>query len=170
MKKSLLSLLLIVLVLMGALYYSLHNSDIEDLIVCASDANTHYIPGEVCRWYLETYRVNSEDLAFLENRSGITFVFGLKDKQMRLDLVRLLINRGANLNYIGHIDGLTPLHAAVLLNDAALVKLLLDQGADLSIKSKSGLDVVAFLEALKKKQREVDWAAVEKVIKDHARS
>lgn len=168
-RKGLISLVLIALIVTGSVYYSLHDSDIEDLILCASDANTHYIPGDVCRWYLETWRVDSEDLVYLESRSGIMFVFGLEDKKMRLNMARLLIRRGARLNYTGRIDGLTPLHAAVLLNDAELAKLLLDHGADLSMKNKAGLDVVAFLEKLKRKQPNVDWSGVEKIIEHRTR-
>jgi ankyrin repeat protein len=53
----------------------------------------------------------------------------------RLDLVGLLIRRGADLSQSG-VNDWTPLHYAASTGDAAAVQLLLDAGADTSIRTR----------------------------------
>lgn len=47
----------------------------------------------------------------------------------RLELVRVLIDAGADLERVG-INGYRPIHCAALTNDPALIRLLLEAGAD----------------------------------------
>ena len=53
------------------------------------------------------------------------------------EVVDLLLKRGANVN-AANADGCTPLHDAVQRKDAAIVKILLDAGADVSTKAING--------------------------------
>ena len=61
------------------------------------------------------------------------------------ELVRLLITYGADINYVNPYTGDTPLHRAMYMYRKEIVKLLIESGADLSIKNKDGqtpVDVV----------------------------
>ena len=53
----------------------------------------------------------------------------------RLDIVRLLIERGSDLNQRG-VNDWTPLHYAVSLRDAEAVRLLVEAGADPSLRTR----------------------------------
>jgi ankyrin repeat protein len=55
----------------------------------------------------------------------------------RVDLVRMLINSGADVN-ARQQQGFVPLHAAAQQGDEAMAKLLLDHGADLNAHCDSG--------------------------------
>jgi ankyrin repeat protein len=56
----------------------------------------------------------------------------------RPDLVGLLIDRGSPVDGRGSSEGHTPLHEAAFNGDVALVRLLLDRGADRSLRSGDG--------------------------------
>jgi ankyrin repeat protein len=59
--------------------------------------------------------------------------------QKNTEIVILLIENGYNINAIGPANGYTPLHDAVMANNAAAAKILLEYGADKNIKGKDGL-------------------------------
>lgn len=63
----------------------------------------------------------------------------------RPEIVRLLITRGSPVDGRGSPAGHTPLHEAAFNGDVALVGLLLDSGADRSVRTAEGetaLDIV----------------------------
>jgi uncharacterized protein len=60
----------------------------------------------------------------------------------RLDLVGLLIARGSPVDGRGSPKGHTPLHEAAFNGDVALVRLLLDRGADRSLRTGAGQTAV----------------------------
>ena len=59
--------------------------------------------------------------------------------QKNLEIVKLLIDAGYDVNAIGPANGYTPLHDAVWANNLGAAKLLLQHGADKTIKGKDGL-------------------------------
>ena len=66
----------------------------------------------------------------------------------RPDIVRLLIGRGCPVDGRGSPRGHTPLHEAAFNGDVALVRLLLESGADRSLRTGDGdgetpLDIAA---------------------------
>lgn len=64
----------------------------------------------------------------------------IKKRRRGLAIVNLLLDRGVNVNVIGP-SGWTPLYAAVAYTYGNLVKLLLQRGADKTIKNKNGSSV-----------------------------
>lgn len=58
---------------------------------------------------------------------------------MGFAVVAMLIERGADLNYCDRSSGLTPLMLAIQLNQQDIVKLLLDNGADVNAYNNVGI-------------------------------
>ena len=54
------------------------------------------------------------------------------------DSTRLLIERGANVNYQRQLDGFAPLHFPAQKNDLPMVEILLSAGADRNLKDGDG--------------------------------
>ncbi|MFP4026210.1 MAG: ankyrin repeat domain-containing protein [Candidatus Brocadiia bacterium] len=61
----------------------------------------------------------------------------IQDEKKRMEIVRLLIEKGADVNARGSAD-LTALHKAAAAGDVDLARLLLENGADPSLKDKQG--------------------------------
>jgi len=137
MKTMLSSVLFAVIAIIAAMFYSMGNSDIEDLILCTSHNESHYIPRSQCKSYLYNYRGNKEDINYPESRLGISFIFGLDDVKDIETHFDFLISKNIDINKISPADGFTPLHAAVLENKHLLVKKLLESDADKTIFSSA---------------------------------
>jgi ankyrin repeat protein len=85
-----------------------------------------------------------------------TSLLSLATKNGRLDMVKFLVDKGANLNY-GSVNGTTPLMLAATNGHLDVVKFLVDKGADVNAKDHKGgtplmaavcegnLDMVKFL-------------------------
>jgi len=112
-------------------------SDIEDLIICSSQNNSHYIPQDFCKSYLFNFRGTKRDIQNLESRSGISSIFGLNAEHDKETLFNFLVSKNININKISPIDGFSQLHAAVLENNKSLVEKLLKSGVDKSVISSS---------------------------------
>ncbi len=56
----------------------------------------------------------------------------------QVEIVELLLSRGANVNSRGRYDW-TPLHFSVVQGQTKMVKLLLEHGADVNARDKAGL-------------------------------
>jgi ankyrin repeat protein len=72
----------------------------------------------------------------------------------RLEIARLLIDHGANVNASQPDMGFTALHEAASNGDIEFAKLLLDHGADINAKMTDGKTPLAF--ALERKQEEME--------------
>jgi len=164
MNKFFIALLLIIVAGVSALFISLTNSDIEDVIICASDNDAYYIPEDLCRYYLYNYRGSKEDIEYLQSRAGLGFVFGISDRSMRRDVIQFLIAKGLSVNGISNFDGLTPLHAAILLNEPDLVQLLIESGADKGKKAENGMDAMSFLALLEVKNPDIDRKKIRQLL------
>jgi len=157
MKKILISFFLISTTLIGSVIFSLNNYDIEEVIICSSNNNAHYIPSNICKYYLFNYRGNKNDIAKLSKFSNLSFLIHLENIKLRNRLFDFFIKNGSDINGASNIDGLTPLHAAILVNDAELVKYLLKIGADpATIDRNNKLTAIQFLHLLINKAPEVN--------------
>lgn len=131
MKKYIFLIILITSLLIACLgFYSILKGDIEDIVICSVNGESHYIPSNLCEYYLLNYRVTREDIKYLESRSGIAFLFGIPNKDKRNKLLRYFISKGVSIDNPSAIDGYPPLHAAIIYNDRWLVKFLLENGAN----------------------------------------
>jgi len=59
--------------------------------------------------------------------------------QKNMQIVKLLLQNGFNINAQGTQNGYTPLHDAVWANNLEAAKLLLDEGAKTNLRGKDGL-------------------------------
>lgn len=170
MKKIAISLIAVVLIAYATLLvWHLETSDIENVSLCVTHPEGDYIPQPVCEYYLFHFRGTEEDIEYLEEGNGLTFFFELEDRQMRRRLMEFFLEQGISINKPSRIDGLPPLHAAILMNQPRLVEFLRKHGADpTQIDRNHELTAKQYLELLRKKNPQKDWSEVEKVLEEKA--
>jgi hypothetical protein len=157
----LVSLGLAIVLYVGGAFHTLNKSDIQELLVCSSASGAYYIPASACGLYMERLRGNKDDIHYLDGKSGISFLFDLPDAAKKYRYLTFLLDKGANINAISPIDGLTPLHGAILRNDSALVNFLLKRGADTGIKERNTqLPPYEFAQVLQEKNPAIDRSQV----------
>lgn len=146
-------------------FYTLIDSDVEDLIICSTNDNTHYIPSGACEYYLLNYRTGQDDIESLESGAGLAFLFEIKDVNKRYAYIEHFISKGLAINLLSNIDGLSPLHSAILLNDIKLVRFLIDKGASITIKEKLyGLTPLEFTYKLTEKNAQIDRQLISELL------
>jgi len=147
---------ILILYSLGAIY-SLENSRVEDVVLCSVEDNTHYIPNSFCEFYLFNFRLTKQDLGDLQSAGGIAFLFGISNQKKRYVYLDKFIDSGASVNTQSEIDGLPPLHAAILLNDQKLVEYLLSKGSDPRLlDSQLRLNAYDFVLLLKRKNDSIN--------------
>ena len=158
------------LVVAGFIWYALATLNIEHLILCATD-DTQPRTAQICEYYLLNFRGTKEDIAALEQRGiGITFTLVVSAKHAdRFKLSNFLISKEINVNTVSPLSGFTPLHTAVIENDANMTKYLLDHGATIDIKSKSdrlpdNLTPLELVDELIQTNPEIDRSAVRNLL------
>lgn len=149
MKKALISFVIIFLGVSALTIYVMKALNIEELILCSSHTDAYYIPQGICKYYLVNYRANRDDIQELENGAGLGFIANDDNKDTKYMLMDYFLSKGLNINGRSKIDGLTPLHAAILLNDPELMKYLLSKGADpLQTDRDNGMTTYEYLDFL----------------------
>jgi hypothetical protein len=122
-------------------WYMFKNMPIEHLVTCSVEKDG------ICIWFLKNFRGSVEDLDQLTLNGGFNFIFAgyngaissqtqnisLYDQRTET-LADFFLNKGLDINAASPIDGLTPLHSAVVLNQPEVVKYLLSHGADKSVR------------------------------------
>ena len=143
------SIIAVIIVALTTTLFSLSNSDIEDVVVCSMNNDAHLIPSDVCEYYLQNHRVNPDDIQYLEEGAGLSFLLGIPNQEKRYKLMEHFISKGVSLNKPSAIDGLPPLHAAIVSDDQRAVSLLLKRGASLTQEDEQlGLTPVEFTKYL----------------------
>ncbi|KEQ18713.1 hypothetical protein [Endozoicomonas numazuensis] len=166
MKKFILPLLLFILLTPTLLIlYVLQNTEIDDLVICATNEESDLIPMKACSYYLMNYRANEKDIQNLENQAGLGFLLNIENKETRNTLIKLFIENGIDINKPSNIDGLPAIQGAILLNDSDLVEILLENNASISQKNTlNGLNAIEFINLLKSKKPSVDRSMVESLV------
>ena len=145
--------------------YSLSESTVEDIIICGTNDDTHYIPSKVCELYLFNFRTSGSDIQYLESRAGLAFLFGIKDVNKRNIYIEHFLSKGISIDALSNIDGLSPLHAAILLNELTLVEYLIDKGASTNQAEKNnGLTPLGFLQTLDKNNHLIDRTPIRNLL------
>ncbi len=166
MKKAILSLIMLIpLSIIGLAIYAMSTDDIEGIVICATNEETSYIPSSACEYYLFNFRLTEEDIKYIESRAGLNFLFGISDNDKKYKLIEYFLAKGVSVNKPSSIDGLPPLHAAILDNDEELVLFLLNNGADILKKdAKFKLTPEEFIEFLQQKKNTIDRSVIKKII------
>ncbi|BAY86527.1 serine/threonine protein kinase [Calothrix parasitica NIES-267] len=96
----------------------------------------------------EIHRKNSNDLNIQllnDYRVDVRYI-NAKSKRLRLPLMKLLVEKGANIN-IQNYQGYAPLHLAVKQNDREIVKYLIRKKAKVDIRTKNNAETPLMLAA-----------------------
>ena len=142
--------------------YSLSESNVEDIIICSTNDDTHYIPNKGCEFYLFNFRTSKNDIQYLESGSGLAFLFGIKDINKRYIYLDHFLSKGMSIDTQSNIDGLPPLHSAILLNDLKLVKYLIEKGVNtMQTERNYELTPLSFLQKLNENNDFIDRAPIE---------
>jgi ankyrin repeat protein len=75
-------------------------------------------------------------------------------KFRRIDIIKLCIDRGFDLNSSSRRSGIKPLMLAACFGDITIVKLLLDNGADINDRDRSGMSPKDYARKLGQKKME----------------
>lgn len=89
---------------------------------------------------------------------------------IRYKLFEFFLSKGMDINARSNIDGLTPLHAAILMNDHELANHLLKKGADKNMTDRDNkLTANEFLDLLNHKRPDIDKKTVQQLLKEEAK-
>lgn len=169
MKKLITGLFITAILIIATMAYSLSQDNIENLIVCSANKEASYIPCKICEYYLINFRGSKADIDFLSKGAGLGFLVNIDNKQLRIKLFEFFLSKGMDINARSNIDGLTPLHAAILINDHELVNYLLMKGADKNITDRDKkLTANAFLDLLNQKRSDIDRKIVQQLLSKEA--
>lgn len=141
--------------------YIVTSQGIQSLLVCANSGGLA-IPfsKNICRSYLFNMRGSPEDIAELQEYGGAALVInqGPVTTQTR-ETLEFLVSRGLDVNRFDE-SGIRPLQGAVLENSFPKVELLLDLGADPTLKGRTiepnSLELAVGLKPSRKTERGSD--------------
>lgn len=100
-------------------------------------------PRFVAEFFLFNVRGGKKDIAELKMEDGgLNYIVSAlseskSSKEKKGKYIKYFISKGCGVNDISSFDGFSPLHVAALFNDAVTAELLLENGADPFLKSKS---------------------------------
>lgn len=128
---------LILVGVFGLVLYVMSQMDIEHLISCSSNEGGTRIPSSLCEYYMVNYRINKSDIDELRNGAGLDYILN-GESSRKYEMAEIFISRGLSVDGINNFNDkdVTPLQAAVLHNDVKQVRFLINQGANVNIKSK----------------------------------
>jgi len=132
------------------------NDEVKKFIDAGGDVNKRFAFGKTRDWTLliwAAYLNNSEatrmltkagaDVNLKTKKGGTALISALtggslKNNGINIDVVKALLEAGADVNEQIESEGLSPLMLAAAFGQAEVVKLLLDKGADVNAKARNG--------------------------------
>lgn len=148
--------------------YAVSRVDTETVILCATGEGGIRIPSRLCEYALYHQRDTAADVAVLSQGAGLVFVLSSEHPE-KYRIAEFLIANGLDVNGVNHFGDypLTPLYSAILFNDVAMARFLLDHGADGATK-QTPLDMTpqAFARALQRKDPSIDRSAMIAVLSE----
>jgi len=134
------------------------------------------VPPFLSEFIMFEFRCNRNDIIELKaNDGGLNYVIsalsdsGLSNEKKE-KYIRFFISKGLGVNDVSAFDGFRPLHAAVIVGKADLVQMLLSNGADPLLRSKSSIGFknmtpLEVTESMKKKNPQRDYSKVIEVLR-----
>lgn len=104
-------------------------TQLEPLLVC-SQGRDELVPKALCQFYLSNYWSSPQDIAELNQNTGVVWALNAKTENDRKKILAVMLRKGVDINAIDNPSGITALHAAVLENNLEAVKLLIENGAN----------------------------------------
>jgi len=86
------------------------------------------------RQFIETNLPNINAL----NPAGLTALHFAAEHESNVEVVKVLISMGANVNFKGS-GGIAPLHLAATYGNVEIAKILISNGADVNVKEDNGM-------------------------------
>lgn len=156
-----------------------------NLVKCSLYSKVFYIPSIACRAYLFDVRNKNSDIEQLKSRGGVKLIFAAAsqleagnkmegaysaiDKNVKV-LLRHFLHEGLDINQIGRDDGMTTLHRVTMMNQPLWVQYLLDNGADLTVRSKEHhLTALEIAILLQQDNPKIDRTKVIEILKAHTK-
>lgn len=168
MKRGLLLTAGIILLAILSTGFLISRLSTEELVICAAQDDAFHIPKPACRFYLD-HLLSEKRASALAGHAGLAYAFEITNAADRYAIVDKLISLGLNVNEPSKIDGLTPLNAAILLNDVPLAKLLLNRGADPLNKGRpNGLTSAEYIRLLESRNAGVDRREISALLESRA--
>jgi len=128
---------LVPVTILGLMLYDMKTMNIEVLILCSSNQGGIRIPSKLCNYYMVNFRIDEDDIKELSEGAGLEFILNGQNP-IKYQIAETFISRGLDVNGVNNYSSrdLTPLHAAVLYNDAEVIRFLISQGANVHRRSK----------------------------------
>jgi len=138
LKKPLFTLIFIILFCLGSFLVLIHKLSLADKIIC-SKHNSFRLPSKfLCKFDLKYLSKVSPSLRGYDEiaTSAIGLSLPFKDEgddpEYAFETIKILKDKGFDINEHSSLNGLTPLHDAVLTKDTQTVKFLINLGADIN--------------------------------------
>lgn len=134
----------------------------ETLIIKSCNMESNKVEQILAQWALFTFHGRKTEIEKLQKTRGLNFIVSYPSQRSRA-ILSWLLDKGADINTISPNDGLPPLHAAIVQGKSELVTLLVQRGADLTIKEvKKGMTARELLEMLEPEtERELYFSMME---------
>jgi len=131
----------LLLIYVGLVTYICSTTKISYLINDSIKSSMTIIPSTASEFFLFKFRGGKSDISVLKKEDGgLNYIVAAIDasslsKEKKAKYLRYFISRGCGVNEISATNGLRPLHIAAIEGKAEVVELLLENGANPTLKS-----------------------------------
>jgi len=166
----------LLLIYVGLTTYICSTTKISYLINDSIKSSMPIIPSTVSEFFLFKFRGNKSDISALKKEDGgLNYIVAAIDAsslsiEKKAKYLRYFISRGCGVNEISATNGLRPLHIAAIEGKAEVVELLLENGADPTLKSEpsvigTSMTPLEAAERSEKKNTHIDYKKVKEVLR-----